>query len=81
MHLTSQTLKVLPCLHGVAEKEVAITDGEVCIICQTLANYAGEALKEQSTVEEVEKLLGDICTILPDNLGSTVSTCAIIWKL
>lgn len=58
---------------GVAEK-VAVSDGEVCLICQTLANYAGEAVKEQATQDEVERLLMDICTILPDNLTEAVST-------
>ena len=50
-----------------------MSDGDVCIICQTLANYAGEAAKEQATQDEVEKLLKDICTVLPSKLTSAVS--------
>ncbi|KAK7111881.1 uncharacterized protein [Littorina saxatilis] len=50
------------------KKKNGVSDGDICIICQTLANYAAEALKEQATQDEVEKLLDDICTVLPGNL-------------
>ena len=56
---------------GVSDGEVS--DGEVCLICQILANYAGEAANEPSTRDELEKLLKDICTLLPDTLTGTVS--------
>ena len=37
---------------GVTNGEVS--DGEECLICQILANYAGEAANEPSTQDELE---------------------------
>lgn len=52
-----------------SKAEVALTPGEKCIMCQTMANYAGEALKEEATSDEVVKLLQDLCTFLPPSLS------------
>ncbi|XP_076449511.1 uncharacterized protein LOC143285942 [Babylonia areolata] len=51
-----------------------VSNEEVCIVCQTVANFLKEALNEQSTVDEVEKLLDDICNLLPNNFTATCNT-------
>lgn len=50
-------------------------ESETCIICRTLATYAGEALNDQVTEQEIVKLLEDVCSVLPGNL---MNQCVVL---
>lgn len=56
----------------VESQAVAVREGELCLICDTLLNYVEEGLNQQVTVEEVEKLLNDVCELFPTDLTSEV---------
>ncbi|XP_025114788.1 uncharacterized protein LOC112576500 isoform X2 [Pomacea canaliculata] len=68
-------LPKLPLAAGreVETQAVAVREGELCLICDTLLNYVEEGLNQQATVEEVEKLLNDVCKLFPTDLTSECS--------
>nr|KAG5713470.1 hypothetical protein BaRGS_025018 [Batillaria attramentaria] len=69
-----RALKVCPASQKTRHSPTAVKTGEVCLVCQTLATYAGEALNEQSTVDEVTKLMEDVCGVLPTDFRSECDT-------
>ncbi|KAK3744542.1 hypothetical protein RRG08_056678 [Elysia crispata] len=47
------------------------SDGELCELCKYLVNYIDEYLQKNSTEEQIEKFLDNVCSILPSELNQT----------
>ena len=48
-------------------------DVDVCQICEGVVNFVDEKLKEPDTTTEIDALLENICTLMPQSSRQDVS--------
>jgi saposin len=48
--------------------EKPVKDAEVCLVCETLVQYAEALLEQNATVTEIETVVKKICNYLPDTM-------------
>ena len=53
---------------------VAVSDSELCGICETMIQYLDSLLEENATVTEIEQALEKVCNFLPEGYAKQVGT-------
>ena len=51
---------------------LAVSDPEVCGVCETVIQYVDSLLDENSTIAEIEKAMEKVCNFLPENIRKEV---------
>lgn len=51
-------------------KDIVKSTDEKCLVCETVVNYISESLMENSTEQDILKLLEQVCKDLPGDIGT-----------